>query len=103
MVMFRSISFLKRIVWTPEMALTTVDFPCATWPIVPIFIVACLSSQQGKRVSLGDDFWGSRCQRGRINFNSFDWRFLQDFMLTVSHGCWCCCVLRLAQNRCACS
>lgn len=42
MVMFRSISFLKRIVWTPEIALTTVDFPCATCPIVPIFIVACL-------------------------------------------------------------
>ena len=42
MVMFRSISFLNRIVWTPEIALTTVDFPCATCPIVPIFMVACL-------------------------------------------------------------
>ena len=40
--MFLSISFLNRIVWTPEIALTTVDFPCATCPIVPIFIVACL-------------------------------------------------------------
>jgi hypothetical protein len=41
-VMFRSISFLKRIVWTPEIAFTTVDFPWATCPMVPILIVACL-------------------------------------------------------------
>lgn len=34
--MFRTNSFLKRTVITPEMAFTTVDFPCATWPIVPI-------------------------------------------------------------------
>jgi len=34
-VMLRSSSFLKRTVWTPEMALTTVDLPCATWPMVP--------------------------------------------------------------------
>ena len=32
--MFRSSSFLKRTVCTPEMALTMVDFPCATWPMV---------------------------------------------------------------------
>jgi len=47
--MFRSISFLKRMVCTPEMALTTVDFPCATCPIVPIFIVACLRYQRIQR------------------------------------------------------
>lgn len=29
-VMLRSNSFLKRTVCTPEIALTTVDFPCAT-------------------------------------------------------------------------
>lgn len=40
MVMLRSSSFLKRTVCTPEMALTTVDFPWATWPIVPMLIVA---------------------------------------------------------------
>ena len=34
--MLRSSSFLKRTVWTPEIALTTVDLPCATWPIVPV-------------------------------------------------------------------
>ena len=34
-VMLRSSSFLKRTVCTPVMALTTVDFPCATWPMVP--------------------------------------------------------------------
>lgn len=34
--MFRSSSFLKRTVWTPEMALTTVDLPWATWPMVPV-------------------------------------------------------------------
>eukprot|EP00982_Pelagococcus_subviridis_P009374 30919-Pelagococcus_subviridis.AAC.8 len=33
--MLRSSSFLKRTVCTPEMALTTVDLPCATCPIVP--------------------------------------------------------------------
>ena len=35
MVMFLSSSFLKRTVWTPEIAFTTVDLPWATWPIVP--------------------------------------------------------------------
>ena len=35
MVMLRSSSFLKRTVCTPLMALTTVDLPCATCPIVP--------------------------------------------------------------------
>src|SRR5580693_8689026 len=34
-VMFRTSSFLKRTVMTPEMAFTTVDFPCATCPMVP--------------------------------------------------------------------
>jgi hypothetical protein len=36
MVMFRTSSFLNLTVMTPEIALTTVDFPCATWPIVPV-------------------------------------------------------------------
>lgn len=35
MVMFLSSSFLNLTVWTPEMAFTTVDFPWATWPMVP--------------------------------------------------------------------
>jgi len=34
-VMFRSSSFLKRTVCTPEVDLTTVDFPWATWAITP--------------------------------------------------------------------
>ena len=34
-VMFRTSSFLKRTVMTPDMAFTTVDFPCATCPMVP--------------------------------------------------------------------
>ncbi len=34
-VMLRSSSFLKRTVCTPLMALTTVDLPCATCPMVP--------------------------------------------------------------------
>lgn len=33
--MLRSFSFLKRTVSTPVSALTTVDLPWATWPIVP--------------------------------------------------------------------
>lgn len=36
MVIFRTNSFLNRTVCTPEMAFTTVDFPCATCPIVPV-------------------------------------------------------------------
>jgi hypothetical protein len=35
MVMLRSSSFLNLTVCTPETAFTTVDFPCATCPIVP--------------------------------------------------------------------
>lgn len=47
-VMLRSNSFLNRTVCTPEIAFTTVDLPCATWPIVPIFIVACLLITSGE-------------------------------------------------------
>lgn len=39
-MIFRSSSFLKRTVCTPEIALTTVDLPCATCPMVPMLIVA---------------------------------------------------------------
>lgn len=35
MVIFRTSSFLNLTVITPEIAFTTVDFPWATWPIVP--------------------------------------------------------------------
>ena len=31
----------------PEIALTRVDLPCATWPIVPIFYVAYLEIISG--------------------------------------------------------
>ena len=31
----------------PDIALTTVDFPCATCPIVPMLIVACLEITSG--------------------------------------------------------
>ena len=34
-MILRSSSFLKRTVCTPLMAFTTVDLPCATWPMVP--------------------------------------------------------------------
>lgn len=47
MVIFLSNSFLKRTVWTPEIAFTTVDLPCATWPIVPMLIVACREITSG--------------------------------------------------------
>ena len=36
MVMLRTSSFLNRTVMTPDIAFTTVDFPCATCPIVPV-------------------------------------------------------------------
>jgi hypothetical protein len=37
----------KILTLTPEMALTRVDFPCATCPIVPMLIVACLEMISG--------------------------------------------------------
>ena len=30
----------SMLTFTPEMALTTVDLPCATWPMVPMLMVA---------------------------------------------------------------
>lgn len=50
MVMLRSSSFLKRTVCTPEMAFTTVDLPCATWPIVPMLMVAWREITSGDSV-----------------------------------------------------
>lgn len=47
--MFLSNSFLKRTVCTPDIALTTVDLPWATCPIVPMLIVACLLITSGER------------------------------------------------------
>lgn len=48
-VIFLSSSFLNLTVCTPEIALTTVDLPWATWPIVPILIVACLDITSGDK------------------------------------------------------
>lgn len=47
--MFLSSSFLNLTVCTPEIAFTTVDLPWATWPIVPMLIVACLLITSGDR------------------------------------------------------
>ena len=47
MVIFLINSFLNRIVLTPEIAFTTVDLPCATWPMVPMLMVACLEITSG--------------------------------------------------------
>lgn len=48
MVMFLTNSFLNLTVWTPEMALTTVDFPWATCPIVPMLMVAWREMTEGE-------------------------------------------------------
>ena len=48
-VMFLTFYCLNLTVYTPEIALTTVDFPWATWPMVPILRVACLL------ITCGDD------------------------------------------------
>ena len=58
--MFLNFSFDVLIVLTPEMALTTVDFPWATWPIVPILMVACLEITSGDS---GVSFSGSSVSR----------------------------------------
>ena len=44
MVMFRSSSFLNRTVWTPEIARTVDDLPCATWPIVPVCLTQLIAT-----------------------------------------------------------
>ncbi len=49
MVMLRSSSGLVRTVLTPEMALTTVDLPWATCPMVPMLMVACFEMTSGVR------------------------------------------------------
>lgn len=49
MVIFLSSSFLNLTVCTPEIAFTTVDFPWATWPMVPMLIVACLDITSGDK------------------------------------------------------
>lgn len=83
MVMFLSSSFLNLTVWTPEMAFTTVDFPWATWPMVPgtgrtgqkpkykqktnesrisvpMLMVACLLMISGERGVRVDTSWGHK-------------------------------------------
>ncbi len=55
MVILRSFSFLNRTVNTPDKDLTTVDLPWATWPIVPILIVACRLMTEGVN---GDNWLG---------------------------------------------
>lgn len=52
MVMLRSSSFLKRTVWTPDIAFTTVDFPWATCPIVPEMV--CNVSELSEVCALDD-------------------------------------------------
>lgn len=47
MVIFRSSSGLVLTVFTPLIALTTVDLPWATWPMVPMLMVACLEMTSG--------------------------------------------------------
>lgn len=42
-VIFRTSSFLKRTVCTPDIALTTVDLPWATCPIVPVWSASALT------------------------------------------------------------
>ena len=40
---------IRRHTCTPDMAFTTVDLPCATWPMVPILMVACRLITSGVR------------------------------------------------------
>lgn len=63
MVMFLSSSFLNLTVCTPDIAFTTVDLPCATCPIVPMLIVACLAIISGDKGVSTDisKFSGSGC------------------------------------------
>ena len=48
MVMFRTSSFLNRTVMTPDIAFTTVDFPWATWPIVPAIALSARAAPSGR-------------------------------------------------------
>lgn len=53
---------------TPEIALTTVDFPCATCPMVPIFSVACRCITVTSKGSSFSGFRSSNAYSGRLNF-----------------------------------
>lgn len=57
--MFRIFSFLWRMVLTPDTALTRVDLPCATCPIVPTFNVAYLDIISGVKGFLSSRFRSS--------------------------------------------
>ena len=88
MVIFLSSSFLKRTVCTPDIALTTVDFPCATCPIVPIFMVACraiISGVRGVKVDVSRVL-GSGCSgsSGRFISGSGSDFLSADFGLEIS-------------------
>lgn len=48
--------FIEILTFVPEIALTKVDLPCATWPIVPIFYVAYLEIISGVKGVISSNF-----------------------------------------------
>ena len=68
--MFLTLSFLNLTVLTLEMALTTVDFPWATCPTVPMFRVAW------RLITWGDKGW-------RVSMSAYVW-YLRSLLWALS-------------------
>jgi hypothetical protein len=66
--MFLNFSFELFTVLIPEIALTTVDFPWATCPIVPMLIVAYLEITSGERGVNSSIFSSSRVLQAKSGF-----------------------------------
>lgn len=91
--MLRSCSFLNRTVCTPEMAFTTVDFPWATWPMVPMLMVACraiISGVNGESVEVSM-VEGSGCSGRFFDIVNRDYRVKTRAKTRKSEGCCRCC------------
>lgn len=73
MVIFLNISGLNLTVLTDEIALTTVDFPWATCPMVPMLRVACLlmtCGDEGVRVGMSSYDCFLRCGEFFISYST---------------------------------
>ena len=75
-------SVLKILTLVPEIALTRVDLPCATWPIVPIFWVACLEIISGVNGVISSKFsWSRLCwAKWGCSANAWAWIYIILFL-----------------------
>jgi hypothetical protein len=89
MVIFRSNSFLNRMVVTPETARTVDDFPCATWPIVPTLIYLSNAVRDQKESTTYGGLTSNNLGTEGIEFATVDRSFLEGN--TTMELCRCSC------------